>query len=321
MGETGPQGAQGETGPTGDIGATGPTGLGDTGPTGLAGDRYNTATSSVVLNPTNPISTIVGTSLAYIAGNSVVVVDSTNQNNSFEGRISSYTTGTGELVIDQITNIVGGFGGSVVYNVNLDGIDGPTGNTGPTGAQGVSGPTGPTGSLNFTGPTGAVLYYDGVGVTGSVNLTFNNVLLTSSILTSTMSTIYLEVQDAFISTLSSVSIHAGSIIGTSVVSQSDLNTKKDIEPLISTLNILTHMNPVMYNWINNSTINPSYKEIGFIAQELESILPNVVQTIGDGKFVAYGNITALLVAGFKELYTEVLSLRQSIQTIQSTIHN
>ena len=150
------------------VGASGPT-----GETGAPGDRFNTqTTSSVVLDPQYPISTFVASSLAYIQGNSILVIDSTNPSNRFEGQVSSYVYATGELVIDQITNIIGTFGSSITYNVNLDGIDGPTGNTGPTGAQGIQGLTGPTGDIGApgdigptgftgeTGPTGPILYYD-----------------------------------------------------------------------------------------------------------------------------------------------------------------
>jgi hypothetical protein len=143
---------------------------GQTGPTGLPGDRFNTQTiSSVVLDPQFPISTFVATSLAYIQGNSVVVVDSSDPNNRFEGQVSSYTAGSGELVIDQITNIIGSFGSSQTYNVNLDGIDGPSGATGATGAQGIQGLTGPTGDIGApgdigptgqTGPTGPIEFYE-----------------------------------------------------------------------------------------------------------------------------------------------------------------
>jgi hypothetical protein len=410
QGETGAQGPQGETGaqgPQGETGAQGPQGeTGPTGPTGAPGDRYNTqTTSSVILDPTNPISTFVASYLAYIPGNSVIVVDSTNQNNNFEGHVSSYTTITGEIVIDQITNIVGSFAGSKVYNFNLDGIDGPSGPTGPQGAQGATGPTGvsgdryntqtttsvildptnpvstivesylayipgnsvvvvdstnqnnnfegrvssyttvtgdivindiinvqgsfvgskvynvnldgidgPTGTFVFSGPTGAVLYYDGVGVTGTSDLTYNNNLQTSSI-----STIFLTAQDAFISSLSSVSIRGGSIVGTSVTSQSDSRFKKDIEPLINTINMIQHLNPVLYNWNDHETLNPSHKEIGFLAQELETVVPNVIQTIDDYKSVAYGNLTALLVGGIKELYNEIQYLRHEIHELRSSI--
>jgi collagen type VII alpha len=175
--------------------------VGFTGYTGPAGESFSTAsTSAITLSPTEggSESFTVGSGLAYIVGNSVVVVDSTNSANSFEGRVSSYDANTGSLSIDQITNIKGSFGSSVIYNVNLDGIDGPTGvtgptgldgsatntgatgNTGPTGAASVeTGPTGPSGSIGptglqgYTGPTGTIgidgiATYSLTGVTGTV---------------------------------------------------------------------------------------------------------------------------------------------------------
>ena len=136
------------------LGPTGPTGTtGTTGPTGIQGDKYLTSTTnSTLLTPINGGSAnlLVETNLAYITGNSVVVTAQDNSGN-FEAFVSSYNSTSGELVLNDITNIQGTFTNSVIYNVNLDGIDGPTGPTGNTGPTGITGPTG------NTGPTGTIL--------------------------------------------------------------------------------------------------------------------------------------------------------------------
>jgi hypothetical protein len=111
----------------------------------MDGDRYNTkTTTATAISPPAPalggsVSFTVDTTLAYIPGNSVIVVDSVTPANRFEGYVSSYNKGTGAITINNIKNIEGTFGTTVVYNVNLDGIDGPTGATGPTGPTGPSG--------------------------------------------------------------------------------------------------------------------------------------------------------------------------------------
>ncbi len=166
-GSTGPTGPSGGgTGPTGPSGGgTGPTGPsgGGTGPTGPQGDRYNAISAATILTPSSGSAVLnIGTSFAYIAGNSVIVIQTSSSTNRFEGIVASYVSGN--LTITEITNIQGTFGSSVTYNVNLDGIDGPTGptgaiGTGPTGARGDTGVSGPTGR---DGPTGAI----GTGPTG-----------------------------------------------------------------------------------------------------------------------------------------------------------
>ena len=116
---------------------------GPTGQTGLPGDRFNTQSTSTIITPSSgSVSLTVGSGLAYIVGNSVVVISSVLSSNRFEGTVTSYNPTSGVLAIGSITNIQGSFAGSVVYNVNLDGIDGPTGNTGSTGSVGPTGATG-----------------------------------------------------------------------------------------------------------------------------------------------------------------------------------
>ena len=56
---------------------------------------------------------------------------------------------------------------------------------------------------------------------------------------------------------------------------------------------------------------PGIRKVGFIAQELEKILPEVVSEGDDGiKSVAYGNITALIVEAIKELNAEIKELKK-----------
>jgi len=85
--------------------------------------KYPTqTTSAVIIVPTvSPLTLTVETNLAYRIGNSIFV---TNVNNptvdNFIGKVSSYNTTTGTLIINNITNISGTFGSSVIYKVNLN---------------------------------------------------------------------------------------------------------------------------------------------------------------------------------------------------------
>lgn len=144
-GPTGYVGVDGATGPTGAAGlqgATGPTGLPgeatNTGATGAPGDRYNTQTAfAQSLDPTSlPLSLFIGTDLAYIQGNAVLVIEAADSNNYFTGLVQSYNPATGLMTIGTVDTIVGIFGATTTYNVNLNGISGPTGPTGYTGPTG-----------------------------------------------------------------------------------------------------------------------------------------------------------------------------------------
>jgi hypothetical protein len=79
--------------------------------------------------------------------------------------------------------------------------------------------------------------------------------------------------------------------------------------------MVTELHPVMYNWVDGRpTLNPGHKELGFLAQEVEAVIPNIVRTTqGDGlddkKVVAYDRLVALLVGAVKELKAEVEALK------------
>jgi len=114
---------------------------------------------------------------------------------------------------------------------------------------------------------------------------------------------------ATISSISSEYINVGNLEAQSVATTSDQRFKRDIEPLENALSIITQMNPVKYNWNESPTFHGREKEIGFLAQELEKVLPNVVKTT-DHKMVSYGNITAVLVGAIQELQQEIQRLKE-----------
>jgi hypothetical protein len=92
---------------------------------------------------------------------------------------------------------------------------------------------------------------------------------------------------------------------TTSCSSSDARFKINVEPVRGALSLLNAMEPVRYNW--NIAAYPSMgfqdrRDIGFIAQQIEPILPEVVFTDSAGyKSVEYGKITSLIVAGVQEL--------------------
>lgn len=78
-------------------------------------------------------------------------------------------------------------------------------------------------------------------------------------------------------------------------STSDVTKKKDIETIQDALRLVTQLRGVTFNWI--ATNKPS---MGLIAQEVESVLPQVVHTGEDGtKTISYGNLVGLLVECIK----------------------
>ena len=85
---------------------------------------------------------------------------------------------------------------------------------------------------------------------------------------------------------------------------SDLNLKENIKTVENSLNTLTQLRGVSFDW--KETGKSSY---GVIAQELEEILPDLV-TNGEVKTVNYNGIIGVLIEAIKELKTEVEELKR-----------
>ena len=100
----------------------------------------------------------------------------------------------------------------------------------------------------------------------------------------------------------------------SVNTTSDISLKTNIRNIESSLEKVSQLQGVHYNRIDPETkeINPANR-IGFIAQQIEPIVPEVVSTRPDGvKTVAYDDITALLVEAIKELKLEIEELKSKL---------
>ncbi|MEM9328593.1 MAG: tail fiber domain-containing protein [Bacteroidota bacterium] len=91
-------------------------------------------------------------------------------------------------------------------------------------------------------------------------------------------------------------------------SGSDVRFKKNIEPLVNSLDRVVQLRGVSFDWRHDEFEDRSFstqREIGFIAQEVEQIAPEVIHTSEDGyKAVAYEKLTALLAEAIEEVKRE-----------------
>ena len=97
---------------------------------------------------------------------------------------------------------------------------------------------------------------------------------------------------------------------------SDINLKENIKPISNALEKLKTIDGVTYDWkdeyLAKQTSPYSRKQdIGVIAQQIETIMPEIVATRDDGtKAVKYERIVALLIEAVKELSAEVEKLKK-----------
>jgi hypothetical protein len=102
-------------------------------------------------------------------------------------------------------------------------------------------------------------------------------------------------------------------------SSSDVRQKENVVEIDSGLNKLLKIRGVEYNTIGN---DPENKQIGFIAQEMEEIIPEIVSTDANGyKGIAYAKLTPILVEAIKEqqrlIETQQLQIDKLINRIDT----
>ena len=106
--------------------------------------------------------------------------------------------------------------------------------------------------------------------------------------------------------------------GTAWVNSSDKSNKDNIQKIKYGLDTVLSLNPVNFTWKNQINENGDGKEdIGFIAQEIEEILPEVVSGQDGNKGISYGNLVAVAFKAIQEQQSIIEDLKSRIETLES----
>ena len=112
---------------------------------------------------------------------------------------------------------------------------------------------------------------------------------------------------------------SGNVLASNVSVSSDVRFKENIAPIKGALDKVDALNGVYYDWKTDDYKDRNFDEsrqIGFIAQDLEKVLPEVVKTDAAGwKSVSYDKLTALLVEALKESNTKNKTQQASIDEL------
>ena len=111
--------------------------------------------------------------------------------------------------------------------------------------------------------------------------------------------------------------------GTSWVNASDSRLKRDIQPMTNYgLSTVMQLKPVTYFYKADKTNHP---EVGFIAQEVQKIVPEVVSGTegdiekGETLGLSYGNLVPVLTKAIQEQQSEISSLKSEMEQMKSDI--
>ena len=99
-----------------------------------------------------------------------------------------------------------------------------------------------------------------------------------------------------------------------VTISSDARLKTNIEVITNALATIMQIDGVTYNWseemLRMSPSKSGQTGYGFIAQELEKVLPHLIKG-GDYKSVQYDGLIPILLQAIKELYLEIEKLKKN----------
>lgn len=313
QGAPGPQGPQGDPGPQGPQGATGPQGVagpqgatGPQGPQGPAGPQGATG-------PQGPAGTYTaGTGIA-IASNTISATNTTAiwNANQLQGRNVSAGTPTQGYVLKWFPF------NTQQWEAAPDNDSNPWLNV--SGGIENNGVRVLSSELRFGASGGSVK-----GTSTSVMLGVNG----TSYVGYYNATTEFGPENHNVTRLGSSSFRWSEIWSTNGLNQSsDKRLKKDIQPLTSALDKVMKMKPVSYHWIKDD----GNTHLGFLAQELEQVLPEVVRkpeskrTFTDGRTpptgedmyaVNYSEIIPVLVKAIQEQQIQIKTLEEKIMAME-----
>jgi len=135
--------------------------------------------------------------------------------------------------------------------------------------------------------------------------------------TTTNATRHILFDDATSGTVTSINVSStkltfnpstGTLSATVFTSLSDETQKTNIQPIQNAVKTTQQLNGVTFNWKDNH--QPS---LGLIAQEVEKVIPEVVNIDSDGiKSVNYGSLIGLLVEAIKEQQIRIDELEERL---------
>ena len=182
------------------------------------------------------------------------------------------------------------------------GASGPTGPKGDTGATGAAGATGPKGDTGATGPQGPA------GADGSPDTAaqVRAKLITVDGAGSGIDADLLDGSHASAFAKLSGATFSGTVTAPNFVSSSDVRLKSNIAPIPQALAKVKALTGVTFTMAGNET-----PQMGLIAQDVQSVAPEVVVEADGVLRLAYGNLVGLLVEAIKDLAQEVDQLKRT----------
>lgn len=113
----------------------------------------------------------------------------------------------------------------------------------------------------------------------------------------------------------------GQTFSTAGWESSDSRLKKNVAGMTNVLNKVLNLTGVYYDWRTKEYPDrglPEGRQIGLIAQDVEKVFPELVNTDGDGyKALAYDKLTAVLLEAIKEQQAQIETLNARLEALEN----
>ena len=94
-------------------------------------------------------------------------------------------------------------------------------------------------------------------------------------------------------------------------SPSDISLKENIQPINNALDKVSKLKGVTFDWKQSDSLLEIKEDIGFIAQDVQKVLPELVRENEDGKLsMRHQGVIPILVEAIKELKAEIEELKK-----------
>ena len=112
---------------------------------------------------------------------------------------------------------------------------------------------------------------------------------------------------------------SGNVFCTSLTQSSDERFKKNIQPLKDVLSKVLAVKGFSFDWKEEGK-NGEHSSIGFMAQQMETVFPELVHTNEDGyKSISYTNMSAILVEAVKEQQSVIDAQNERISHLEAQL--